>query len=111
MGQAIHRFGCVPRSSERCYDRGMESILLASLGSKGQVTLPKQVRRLLRIGKARDLVGFKVTPSGIALIPVEVREKPLRFSAAEWKKIDRLRRRKGKVFRSARELRSYLDSL
>lgn len=89
----------------------MENILLASLGAKGQVTLPMQIRRLLRIGKAKDLVGFKVTPSGVVLIPVEVREKPLRFTGGEWKKIDRLRRRKGRVFRSAQELKSYLKSL
>ena len=89
----------------------MENILLASLGSKGQVTLPRQVRKLLRIGRAKDLVGFKMSAKGVTLIPVEVREKPLRFSPAEWKKIDRLRRRKGKVFRSARELKNHLNGL
>lgn len=38
----------------------MESIFTATIGAKGQITLPKVVRELLRIGATGELVGFVV---------------------------------------------------
>jgi hypothetical protein len=70
------------------------------------------VRRKWGIRPGRDQVGFRLSPSGrVEVVPVQVEERPWRFSRKEWEKIARLRRERGKAFQSARDASKFLESL
>ncbi len=90
----------------------MASLITSSVTTKGQVTLPKEIRRRWKIRAGRDQVGFRLSPSGrVEVVPVQVEERPLKFTKREWAKIAKLSKEKGRSFASAREAAKFLDSL
>lgn len=76
----------------------------------GQVTLPKEAVEFFHL-KERDLMEVEYDRSGIHLRPLAVEE----FSRAEYtrlaKKLNSLRRTKGKVYKTTAEARRHLDHL
>jgi AbrB family looped-hinge helix DNA binding protein len=82
---------------------------IATVTSKGQVTIPLAIRNILKI-KPGSVVMFKIIEKGIVLLPCELKEKPA-YSVEEWKKIEKLVAEKGKVYRSAHSAKKYLLSL
>lgn len=76
----------------------------------GQVTLPKEAVEFFHL-KERDLMDVEYDRSGIHLRPLAVEE----FSRAEYtrlaKKLNSLRRTKGKVYKTTAEARRHLDRL
>ena len=76
----------------------------------GQVTLPKEAVQFFHL-KERDLVDVQFDRSGIYLKPLAVEE----FSQAEYaalaKKLDALKRTKGKTSTTTAEVRRHLDRL
>jgi len=84
----------------------MAKELLATVSSKGQVTLPKPVRELLQL-ELGDLIRFKPAPGGILLTKIAVVEEE--FSASEWRALERLASRRGRRYQTAKEFLKSLD--
>ncbi len=81
----------------------------AKITSKGQVTIPNRIRRLLRL-KEGESVGFSLTKQGIVLIPCEITAKSP-YTPKEWQRIEKLAAEKGKIFTSAEGAKNFLKSL
>lgn len=91
----------------------MSDLLVAPVTKKGQVTLPKTVRTILRLKSGPDMVAFRVERNGkVEIVPIEIKEKKTSaYTAEEWAKINGLANQKGKSFNSAKAARLYLKSL
>ena len=77
--------------------------------SKGQVTIPNRVRKLLHL-HAGSAVAFTITQHGIVLVPCEVTAKTP-YSPREWKKIEKLAAKEGQNFSSAEAAKKHLAGL
>ncbi|MGH2457463.1 MAG: AbrB/MazE/SpoVT family DNA-binding domain-containing protein [Chloroflexota bacterium] len=55
----------------------------ARVTNKGQLTVPRQVRRLLGI-RAGDDVAFEVGPNGIVVVPVRSEDPFRQYEGAWW---------------------------
>ncbi|OGW80330.1 MAG: hypothetical protein A3G33_01115 [Omnitrophica bacterium RIFCSPLOWO2_12_FULL_44_17] len=87
----------------------MTIIETTKMTSKGQVTIPNRVRKILQLQKGSS-IAFGVTKDGIVIMPCKVTaESP--YSSKEWKKIEKLTSEKGKVFSSAKDAKDHLASL
>jgi AbrB family looped-hinge helix DNA binding protein len=86
-------------------------LMLTSVTAKGQATIPKPIRALLKIHEGKDYIGFYFHKGRIELVPVNVDTKPLKLNKAEWEKIETLAKVKGKRFKTAKTAIQYLDSL
>ena len=87
----------------------MTIIETTKVTSKGQVTIPRRVRKLLHLQEGSS-VAFGVTKNGIVLMPCEVTARPP-YSPKEWKKIEKLVTEKGKVFATDDAAKKHLASL
>ena len=81
---------------------------ITKLNIKGQITIPNVVRKFYL--KGSKYIGFKITPEGILLVPIEIKEKEP-YTTEEWHKIEALASQKGKVCKNAKAARKHLDSL
>ena len=66
----------------------MTIIETAKITSKGQVTIPHRVRKLLRLEKG-SAVAFEITKEGVLLMPCKVTTQSPN-SPKEWEKIAKL---------------------
>ncbi|MBI2069008.1 MAG: type II toxin-antitoxin system PrlF family antitoxin [Elusimicrobia bacterium] len=91
----------------------MSNLLVAPITKKGQVTLPKAIRTVLRLNKGPDMVAFHIEKNGkVRIVGVEVKEKKTSpYTASEWAKIEKLTAQKGKSFQSAKAAREHLKNL
>jgi AbrB family looped-hinge helix DNA binding protein len=87
----------------------MEIIELATVSSKGQVTVPAPIRKILGLKKGSAVV-FKVTEKGILFLPCEVRERET-YTREEWGKIERLVAERGSVYKTSSGARRHLKAL
>ena len=87
----------------------MEIIEMATMTSKGQVTVPAPIRDILSLKKGSTVI-FKVTDKGIFFMPCEIKEKAA-YSQEEWGKIERLVAERGKSYKTATGARRHLKSL
>lgn len=87
----------------------MEIIKLATMTSKGQVTVPAPIRDIFNLKKGSTVI-FKVTDKGIFFMPCEIKEKDA-YTQEEWGKIERLVAERGKSYKTARGARKHLKSL
>lgn len=85
----------------------MSQNFIATLSSKGQLTLPKSLRSLLGVGQGSPML-LKSTPEGILLQRAEVRPAGEEFSEEEWVELRRLAKAKGRIYKSGRR---FLKSL
>ena len=76
----------------------MTIIETAKMTSKGQVTIPNRVRKLLRLEKG-SAIAFGITKEGIILMPCKVTTQSP-YSSKEWEKIAKLASETGTVFSS-----------
>jgi len=81
----------------------------AKITSKGQVTIPNRIRKMLHL-KEGEAVGFSITKEGIVLVPCQVIAKSP-YTAKEWQKIEKLASEKGKAFNSVQSAKDHLKSL
>lgn len=81
----------------------------AKITSKGQVTIPNRIRKILHL-KEGEAIGFSVTKEGVVLVPCEVTAKSP-YTAKEWQKIEKLASENGKTFTSTKDAKDYLKSL
>ena len=87
----------------------MEIIELATMTSKGQVTVPAPIRDIFNLKKGSTVI-FKVTDKGIFFMPCEIKEKDT-YTQEEWGKIGRLVAERGKRYKTAKGARKHLKSL
>ena len=87
----------------------MEIIEMATMTSKGQVTVPAPIRDIFNLKKGSTVI-FKVTAKGIFFMPCEIKEKDA-YSQEEWGKIERLVAERGKNYKNAKGARKHLKSL
>ncbi len=86
----------------------MEIIEMATMTSKGQVTVPAPIRDIFNLKKGSTVI-FKVTAKGIFFMPCEIKEKDA-YSQEEWGKIERLVAERGKSYKTAAGARRHLKS-
>ena len=81
----------------------------AKITSKGQITIPNRIRKLLRI-QAGASVAFGVSREGILMLPCKVTtESP--YTPVEWEKIEKLSCVKGKTYRSPKRAKKHIEAL
>lgn len=75
----------------------MARMVMVPLTSKGQITIPKAVRELLRIRAKGDLIGFVLDPERHRVQLTRVEAIPVQedLTPEEYKKLLRLPRKKG----------------
>ena len=87
----------------------MTIIDTTKMTSKGQVTIPNRVRKLLHLQEGSS-VAFTVTKYGIVLVPCEVTARSP-YSPGEWRKIEKLAAEEGKTFLSPEAAKNHLAGL
>ena len=87
----------------------MTILKTAKVTSKGQITIPNRVRKLLHLNSGAS-VAFGVTKQGILLVPCKV-SAVLPYTPAEWAKIEKLASAKGKGYKTAKEAKDNIDAL
>ena len=87
----------------------MTIIEATKMTSKGQVTIPNRVRKILHLQKG-SAVAFTVTKHGIVLMPCEVTAHSP-YSSKEWEKIEKLASEKGEIFSGEDSAKKHLRSL
>jgi len=81
----------------------------AKITSKGQVTIPNRIRKLLHIETGSSL-AFGLSKEGVFLLPCKVTaESP--YTPSEWVKIERLALAKGKACKSAKKAKKHIEAL
>ena len=87
-------------------------IPLSVVGAKAQVTLPKAVRKALKVKEKEDMVGFIVQGSTVIITRVEPVPSQDPFTPREWEKIKALSREKPKeIFKSSKESIAHLRKM
>ncbi len=86
----------------------MTKRLVATVSSKGQLTLPKPVRELLHI-QLGDYIQFEPREGGVLLTRIAL--EPEGLSESEWKALDHLASKKGKRYKSAKSFLKDLEQL
>lgn len=87
----------------------MTIIETAKVTSKGQITIPNRIRKLLHVQEGAS-VGFGLSKEGVVLLPCKISvEYP--YSAKEWQMIQKLASPKGKVYKSVRQAKKHIRSL
>ena len=87
----------------------MTVIETAKITSKGQITIPNRIRKLLHVSAGASL-AFGLSKEGVVLLPCKVTvESP--YTPREWEKIERLASAKGKVYKSAKRAKKHIEAL
>ena len=81
----------------------------AKITSKGQVTIPNRIRKILKLEEGAS-VGFAITKDGVVMLPCKV-EAHSPYTAKQWAKIEKLASAKGKVYDSAAGAVQHIQSL
>ena len=74
--------------------------MIASMSSKGQLTLPKAIRQLLHLEQG-DYVQLE--PKGGAVLLTKITLESDEFTTGEWKTLEHLADQHGKRYASAKE--------
>ena len=88
--------------------------LTATLGPKGQITLPKRVRLVIGALEKGDLVGFMLEEKSgaVRLTKMDVKPAEESYTEEELRKLLKISRQKGGgSFASAKDFLHHLDSL
>mgnify|MGYP001559112606 CR=1 FL=1 len=87
----------------------MTVIETAKITSKGQVTIPNRIRKLLHVSTGNSL-AFGLSKEGVVLLPCKVTvESP--YTPSEWLKIEKLSSVKGKVYKSIKKAKKHIEAL
>ena len=88
----------------------MTIIGMAKITSKGQVTLPLNVRRLLKLNKGQN-VAFCIDKAGVILAKLRVSIDRSTYNSTEWHKIEQLAAAIGKTFDNSSDAKRHLQEL
>ncbi len=87
----------------------MTVIETAKITSKGQITIPNRIRKILHVSAGTSL-AFGLSKEGIVLLPCKVTvESP--YTPSEWLKIERLASSRGKVYKSLKRAKKHIEAL
>lgn len=87
----------------------MTVIETAKVTSKGQITIPNRIRKILHIQTGTSL-AFGLSKEGIVLLPCKITvEFP--YTPAEWVKIEKLASAKGKIYKTAKKAKKHIKNL
>ncbi len=87
----------------------MTIIETARITSKGQVTIPNRIRKILHLEEGAS-VAFGLSKEGVVLLPCRVTvESP--YTPKEWAKIEKLASVKGKTYKSVKEAKRHIEAL
>lgn len=87
----------------------MTVIETAKITSKGQVTIPNRIRKLLHVESGASL-AFGLSREGVVLLPCKVTaESP--YTASEWAKIEKLASAKGNAHKSVKKAKKHIEAL
>ena len=87
----------------------MAFVETAKVTSKGQVTIPNRIRKILHLSSGSS-VAFSVGGKGVMLSPCTINiESP--YTPQEWEKIKKLTAAKGKTFKTAQAAIKYVQDL
>ena len=87
----------------------MTIIETAKITSKGQVTIPNRIRKLLHVQTGAS-IAFGLSKEGIILLPCKITAKSP-YTPEEWAKIEKLTSVKGKVYKGAKRAKRHIESL
>jgi len=82
---------------------------MAIISSRGQLTVPQDIRTLMRIREG-SVVGFEPTKRGILLRSMKV-EPEAPYTEEEWTKIEKLSKSKGEIYKNAEEAKKHIADL
>ncbi|MFH0732029.1 MAG: AbrB/MazE/SpoVT family DNA-binding domain-containing protein [Candidatus Omnitrophota bacterium] len=87
----------------------MTIIETAKITSKGQVTIPNRIRKILHVTTGAS-IAFGVSKDGIILLPCKVTvQSP--YTSSEWAKIEKLSAQNGKTYKNAKEAKKHIEAL
>ncbi|MDD5655013.1 MAG: AbrB/MazE/SpoVT family DNA-binding domain-containing protein [Candidatus Omnitrophica bacterium] len=87
----------------------MTVIETAKVTSKGQVTIPNRIRKLLHVQSGASL-AFGLSREGVILLPCKVTvESP--YTPGEWARIEKLASSKGKIYKSSKRSKKHIEAL
>lgn len=87
----------------------MTIIETAKVTSKGQITIPNRIRKILHVSTGA-CIAFGVSKEGVILLPCKITaESP--YTPSEWAKIEKLASEKGKLYKSTRKAKMHIESL
>ncbi len=81
----------------------------AKITSKGQITIPNRIRKILRLSEGSAL-AFGVGREGVLLMPCKVTADSV-YTEEEWGKIEKLSAIKGKAYRSSKAAKKHIQGL
>ena len=87
----------------------MTILKTVKITSKGQVTIPSRVRKLLHLEDG-SCVGFGITKSGILLVPCKLAAVSP-YTPGEWAKIENIASAKGKIYKTSKEAKRHIEAL
>ncbi|MDI6791388.1 MAG: AbrB/MazE/SpoVT family DNA-binding domain-containing protein [bacterium] len=88
-----------------------QRIPMAAVSSKGQITIPREIRKRLHIKGKGDLVGFESAAEGVMMKRLVVTPEEEDFTAEEWEKLEKLANQKGKSYTNAGDFLVSLEEL
>jgi AbrB family looped-hinge helix DNA binding protein len=78
----------------------MQETIITTLSTKGQVTIPAQIRKILHVSNAGDLISFTPMENGVLIKHVEIKEE--NFTEDEYDKLEKIANKKGKAYKNAK---------
>ena len=81
----------------------------AKVTTKGQITIPNRVRKLLHLKEGAS-VAFAIGKDGVMLVPCEVTTKSP-YTPKQWAKIQKLAAEKGKTHPTAEAAKAHIANL
>ena len=81
----------------------------AKITSKGQVTIPNRIRKLLHVENGTS-IGFGLSRQGVVLLPCKITAQ-YPYTAREWAKIEKLASLRGKIYKSAKTAKKHIMAL
>ena len=82
---------------------------MAIISSRGQVTIPQDIRSLLHV-KRGSVIGFEPMRKGVMMVPMKVQPQDP-YTEEEWKKIEKLSKSEGTVYNTVEEAKKHIANL
>ena len=82
---------------------------MAIISSRGQVTIPQDIRSLLHV-KRGSVIGFEPMRKGVLMVPMKVQPQDP-YTEEEWKKIEKLSKSEGTVYNTVEEAKKHIANL
>lgn len=79
---------------------------MAIISSRGQVTIPQDIRSLLHVRRG-SVVGFEPMREGVLMVPMKVQPQDP-YTEEEWKKIEKLSKSEGTVYSTVEKAKKHL---